>query len=460
MMKRDRFRRNLKFFVPLWILIFFAFPLWTGESKGQPQSPTFSSQDSTDKDALNKEEEKTQPPSGVDFRWKEGVYLGYHYQDLVSLRLGGQLLIDGGYIGADQALQNAYPPLQGWNDLLRSARVILVGTFYQTVEVKVEAEFAQTREFKDAWIASKKKIPVIGYIKAGNMKEPFSLEEMTGDPETTFMERSLPTQAFSPDRNVGFAFNNTVFNERITWAAGGFYNTGSLNNVYSGGDPQDKWSTANGYSLAARVTGLPWYEEGGKRLLHLGVSYNFRARNVNKDGAEEKFSSRPESYLTNEKFADTGKVTADRTNLINGELAWIWGPFSLQGEYFQAFTNAQGTPDFWGWYAYGSFFLTGEHRKYSTADGVFVNINPHRNFDPLNGGWGAWELAARYSYINLDNSSGGIQGGKEDNVTLGLNWYPRTNLRFMFDYIRVNATNSKVDQGRADIYQCRFQFAF
>ena len=415
-------------FTLLWILLFLTFSFWTGDGRTQSKNLTPYAPDSADWDTPNKEELKTQPVGGFNFGWKEGLRVGYRYKDIFRLELGGQLEVDGGYMAANQALQNAYqsnyPPLQGWNDALRSARAKLVGTFYETVEVKVEVEFAQTRELKDAWIASKKKLPVIGYVRAGNMKEPFSLEEMTGDPEITFMERSLPTQAFSPDRNVGLMFSNTVFSERITWAAGGFYNTGDLNNVYKEGDPQDKWSTANGYSLAARVTGLPWYEEGGRNLLHLGISYNFRARNLNKDGAEEKFSSRPESYLTNIKFVDTGNIALNRTSLMSGELAWVWGPFSLQGEYFRAFTNAQGYPDFWGWYAYTSFFLTGENRKYNTTDGVFMNIHPHRNFDPLKGKWGAWELAARYSYINLNNSSGEINGGKEDNVTLGLNWYP------------------------------------
>jgi phosphate-selective porin OprO and OprP len=457
-------RRTLTFFTLLWILLFLTLSLWSGQGRAQPQSSVSPPPDSAGTDASIKKAVNSQPVGGFDFGWKEGLRFGYQYKDIFKLELGGQFEVDGGYIAADQALQNAYqstyPPLQGWNDALRSARAKLVGTFYETVEVKVEVEFAQTRELKDAWIASKKKIPVIGYVRTGNMKEPFSLEEMTGDPEITFMERSLPAQAFSPGRNVGFMLNNTALNERITWAAGGYYNTGELNTVYKGGDPQDKWSTANGYSLAARVTGLPWYEEGGGRLLHLGMSYNFRTRNVNKEGAEEEFSTRPESYLTNIKFVDTGNIAANRTDLINGELAWVWGPFSLQGEYFRAFTNAQGNPDFWGWYVYSSFFLTGEHRKYNTTEGVFMNINPHRNFDPLKGGWGAWELAARYSYINLNNSSGGINGGKEDNVTLGLNWYPRSNLRFMFNYIRVNATNSSVEEGRASIYQARFQVAF
>ena len=245
---------------------------------------------------------------------------------------------------------------------------------------------------------------------------------------------------------------------RVTWAVGGFYNTGDLNNVYGGGDPQDKWSTANGYSLAVRVTGLPWYEGEGKGLLHLGVSYNFRARNVNEDGAEEKFSSRPESYLTKDKFVDTGNIPATRSNLIGGEFAWVTGPFSVQGEYFRAFLNAEGNPDFWGYYVYGSFSLTGEHRSYETADGAFAAIKPKRSLNPLQGGWGAWELAARYSYINLN--SHGVNGGKENNFTAGLNWYLSPNLRLVLNYIRANVTNPNVDNGRANIYQSRFQISF
>jgi phosphate-selective porin OprO and OprP len=225
-------------FVNLIVVFLFVFshaifPLYVFDSNAQTAISSSTVLTTTNRDA--------QLSAGFDFGWKEGLRLGYHYKDILKLELGGQVEVDGRYIAANQALQSAdqsnYPPLQGWNIVLRSARAKLVGTFYETVEVKAEVEFAQTREFKDAWIAWKKRIPVIGYVKAGNMKEPFSLEEMTGDPEITFMERSLPTQAFSPDRYLGFVFSNTAFNERLTWAAGVFYNTGSLNNVYSGGDP-------------------------------------------------------------------------------------------------------------------------------------------------------------------------------------------------------------------------------
>ena len=433
----------------------------------QPSQPSSSTPDTASSDA-QKGGAESKSPSGVEFCWEEGLYLGYRYRDIFNLEFGGRLLVDGGYIGTNQALGNSYPTAQGWNDVLRSARVSLVATFYKTIQAKIEYDFSGEDDvnihpkFQDLWVASKRKIPFLGYITVGNMKEPFSLEELTGKDTTTFMERSLPTKAFSPAYNFGSKLNNTALDERITWAAGIYWNTQGLNNVYSEGDLKDQFNTANGYSLAARITGLPWYEEEGRRLFHLGVSYNFRARNLNENGAEERFSTRPESYLIDERLVDTGNISATRSNLINGELAWVWGPFSLQGEYFHAFTNGQGNPNFWGYYIYGSFFLTGEHRSYNTRNGIFTTIKPKQNFNPLKRGWGAWEIGARVSYLDLNNAN--IKGGKELDFTAGLNWYLNPNIRLMFNYIRAHVedrnTSPSIGNGYANIFQTRLQFAF
>ncbi len=55
----------------------------------------------------------------------------------------------------------------------------------------------------------------------------------------------------------------------------------------------------------------------------------------------------------------------------------------------------------------------------------------------LSWGPGAWELAARYSYIDLNDGTGKnrVQGGKMDGVTVGLNWYWNDNLKFQFDWV-------------------------
>jgi phosphate-selective porin OprO/OprP len=57
-----------------------------------------------------------------------------------------------------------------------------------------------------------------------------------------------------------------------------------------------------------------------------------------------------------------------------------------------------------------------------------------------------------------------ILGGRERNITLGLNWYLNDKVRFMFNYIRARVkdrgTTPAFPEGDADIFQMRFQFEF
>ncbi|MEJ0023880.1 MAG: porin [Alphaproteobacteria bacterium] len=69
------------------------------------------------------------------------------------------------------------------------------------------------------------------------------------------------------------------------------------------------------------------------------------------------------------------------------------------------------------------------------STGGFRGIRPAKVFDPSKGQWGAWEVAARYSNLDLNDHegvsgsavpAGGIRGGEQDITTVGLNWYPTT----------------------------------
>ena len=152
--------------------------------------------------------------------------------------------------------------------------------------------------------------------------------------------------------------------------------------------------------------------------------------------------------------------------MINPEFAIISGPFSLQGEYFHAFVDTEKTIRFFGFYLYGSYFITGEHRRYDTLRSTFVGIEPKHDFRPFQNQWGAWELAARISYLDLNDSP--IAGGEERNFTAGVNWYLRSNARVMINYIRADlrveaarcGQRRSVDDGSADIFQIRFHIFF
>jgi len=261
------------------------------------------------------------------------------------------------------------------------------------------------------------------------------------------------------DTEMKIRFDRPILNERVTLAAGGFWNTGSFSDA---GQAQDRITEANGYNLTARVTGLPWYADDGERLLHLGFSYSYRVRNDADVDGRTQFVTRPESRITDERLVNAALFT-EGGDLINPELAIVLGPFSVQGEYFHVFTDAdrKGDPAFWGFYVQGSYFLTGEHRKYKKPEGVFSRVRPKRNFRPLKGGWGALELGARFSYIDLNDKD--IRGGRERNFTAGLNWYLTRNYRFMFNYIRATVKDRavpQIDNGRAHIFQARFQVAY
>ena len=158
---------------------------------------------------------------------------------------------------------------------------------------------------------------------------------------------------------------------------------------------------------------------------------------------------------------EAGDFFSETTDRVNPELAIVFGPFSVQSEFF--YVLGQATPDvhFWGYYFYGSYLLTGESRPYDRATAIFSRVIPLQAFRPWCGEWGAWELGLRYSYVDLD--SGSIQGGVEKNFTVGLNAYLSANIRLMFNYVRAHVEDLAEpggNHGNLNIFQGRFQIAF
>jgi phosphate-selective porin OprO/OprP len=101
-------------------------------------------------------------------------------------------------------------------------------------------------------------------------------------------------------------------------------------------------------------------------------------------------------------------------------------------------------PSFGGWYLQGSWILTGKTRVWRDNRGGYGAPEPASVF-PENG-FGAWEIALRYSHSDLDHHAGlagmlalpgAIRGGRQNITTLGLNWYPTDALRLMLNYQHV-----------------------
>jgi len=406
--------------------------------------------------------EEGEKRGATDFRvfWKEG--LRFETDDKkFKIRVGGRIQNDWAFFDQDRDLERVFGDENDGTEF-RRARINLQGEIYDSVVFRAEYDFAGNTgdgKFKDVYIGLKN-LPVVGNLRLGHFKEPFGLEQVASTNYPTFLECSLP-DVFTPSYNLGLMAHNYALDGRLTWAVGAFKD---VDNFPSDDDSDED----QGFNFTGRVTGLPWYRDDGRRLLHLGLAYSHR----NPDGAvvggwPQRWRQRPESHLAN-RYVDTGgfqgfrliDARADDVDLFGAETALVYGPFSLQGEYMLAEvdTDFDGNRDFDGYYVQASYFLTGEHRPYQTSAASFGRVKPKDNFSLGKGkGWGALELALRYSSLDLD--SGPIRGGQEDNFTLGANWYLNPNTRIMLNYVMADIDHDLYD-GDLNILQSRFQVDF
>ncbi len=284
-------------------------------------------------------------------------------------------------------------------------------------------------------------LPGVRQVRVGHFREPFSLEGMTSSNFMTFLERS-PVNVLSPARNWGVCGFWWRDDERVLFTAGVFRD-GTPSNGQSMGDG-DNWA------YTARLTSLPVYETDGDdyRLVHLGGAFSQRVP----PAGVLNFSPRTTSNLLSvddnpgSPFLPSVSVPTDCYQLYNLQAAGVLGPFSIQSEWTAASVQQMdaGTIFVHGIYFAGSYFLTGEHRGYNRTRGSFDQVDVLRPLirsrtDPR-GGWGAFELTARFSYLNFNSpnippdSNGSLVGTKLYETTLGLNWYLNSYTRLMFNY--------------------------
>lgn len=403
--------------------------------------------------------ETNRPPAKADheikWSWKNGLSFETGDRRTFKGKLGGRLQLDLASFSESQALESA----PGIGDLpagveFRRVRLALEGEYAASLPAfyKVEMDFAEAEvAFKDVYLGLAD-LPAIGTIRAGHFREPSSLEGQTSSRFLTFLERAAPVEAFWPERNTGVALGNAVLDGRATWSLGAFTST-ELRGGVENGQPLD-----SDYRIVGRLTGLPFYDANGARLLHVGVSGTFAAPEKN----QVRFRARPEAHLA-PRFVDTGVIGADRHYMLNAEAAFVWGPWSLQGEYFYNWVDQPlaGTAEFSGYYVAGSWLLTGEHRNYKTAAAAFDRLSPKRNLSLHSTGFGAWEVAVRYSHLDLNDA--GIRGGDLRDLTGGVNWYLNPNMKLQFNYVYslLDRTIAGVNyDGHAHIFETRWHVDF
>jgi phosphate-selective porin OprO/OprP len=389
--------------------------------------------------------------------WRNGVWIESPNSDF-KFHFGGMLQYDAAFYQAGPQVQFAPGGVGELGDgvNLRRARLRAEGTFYEVIDFVAEYEFANgfatstTATQSNTFLApgptdfylNVKSIPVIGNVRIGNQKEPFSLEHMIGDNYLDFLERSYLFDFAQPSRfNNGFTPGITVWNtqlgQHMTWAVGVFKNDSDLFG-FGLGDGK--------YAVDGRMTFLPLYEDDGNELIHVGGAASHRdpVNNSVQISVHESVRNAPLPLLN--QIVNTGLIPCSSQDLFNAELAGVWGPLRVQAEWTgNRLSNAAlpgnpvlGTAWFQGYYVEAMYFLTGEHRPYNRTTGAFDRVVPLEPYYLANApcGWvhglGAWEVGVRYTYLDVTNA--GIKGGVLNDITVGLNWYLTSNAKLQWNY--------------------------
>ncbi len=269
------------------------------------------------------------------------------------------------------------------------------------------------------------------HIKVGHFKAPVGLNELTSSRFLTFAERAYPMLAFKIGRRTGIEYSK--------WGK----NWNFRGNLFGQTMDTRKNKTVDetGGGIAARITYAPVFANTYR--VHLGLSGAFINPDDNNNAVS--YNSEPETKIGDVEILDTGTIfDVDYTTMAGLEGAVKFKNLSFQSEYiYKGLKRMNGAKDatFGGGYAFVSWIMTGEERPWDETQGEFGQVIPKDN------SFGAWELAARYSYLNLSDTDAGILGGRANNYTLGLNWYANANMKFILDYTIVQNSENATGDG-------------
>ncbi|MEQ1814791.1 MAG: porin [Candidatus Nitrotoga sp.] len=366
---------------------------------------------------------------------------------------------------------------------LKQARIWLEGRFGRYNDFKLMPDFgANSTILADAYV-DLHYFPFAS-LSVGKQKTPISLERLQGDSDGTFLERAYPTY-LSSNRDIGvklhgsfaapgdkYAYASPIdFKNFLTYEVG-IFNGGGDN----GANDADKENEDN-KEVAGRLWSHPFKNRGIAALEGLGVGIAGSWETPKKNAVAVKALK---SALGQNTLVDYTKTKTNlQTNLpfavqANGEhyriypqAYWYYGSYGLLGEYVlssQKLTGDGGKTAIQqsntAWQIQASYVLTGEYN-------TFQGVKPRTSFDPLNGTWGALQIAGRWSELSIDQETFklldpqvSIAGARS--WTVGANWFLNQNMRLMADYEHTHFSGGAASGNRPTekTFATRLQLAF
>ena len=305
------------------------------------------------------------------------------------------------------------------------------------------------------------------YIRAGAYTPSEGLEDQTGSGDLFFLERA---SASDIARNIAGAPSREAISAYVqgdTYLASVSYTGKKTTDGTSTGASVGTFDSQEAVIgraawLAVSQPDVKWLIDG-----HITEILKLSDAAASPGPNTIRFSNGPEVAVDASRTVDTGNIDAHHVREFGFETAGEYSAFFAQGGWFRYEIErriAAPSPNFTGYYAFLTYSLTGEQHPYDPATASFRNIRPAK---PLGtpGGWGAWEILARYSSVDLDYlpfntaATGGIAGGEQDVWALGVNWYPNAAIKFQLNYenLQVNHINAPGNDISANVIGLRSQ---
>ena len=371
------------------------------------------------------------------------------------LKLRGYAQFDGRFWTSDEKR----PQVETF--LLRRVRPIFEGTVYKIFDFRIMPDFGQgTTVLYDAYLEAR--FNPAFRVRAGKFKPPIGLERLQSATDILFVERALPTNLV-PNRDLGVQVSGDLAGGVFNYAVGVFNGTVDLGN----GDAD----TNNGKDVDGRIFFQPFVVGAGP-LKNLGFGVGASQGNqtgtltatalpaYRTPGQQTFFSYRSDGTAA-------GTVIADGTRFRLAPQGYFYsGPFGLLAEYTISRQDVRrdlvsDRLEHKAWQVAASWVIGG-------GEASFRGVNVKKVWDPAAHTYGAFELAARYSELKLDDATFPLFANPASSArsakaaALGLNWYFNRNLKLMFDYetTRFEGGAATGDREDEDIFFSRFQISF
>jgi phosphate-selective porin OprO/OprP len=332
--------------------------------------------------------------------------------------------------------------------LLRRARPILQGTLLRDFDFQFVPDFGGTSpQIFDAWLNYRYN-PAL-QLQAGKFKSPVGLEQLQADADLNFNERALPT-SLVPNRDIGFALHGDLFQGIANYTAGIFNGIGDARNSSNLDFEDNKAAEGRLFFQPFKTTSLDPLKGFG-----FGVSGSYESmQGTNVTGLPSTTGGTLAGYVTDGQqqfFAyNPANTTSNRAVVVADGEHWrlspqayyYYGPFGFLAEYVISDQHvarvgtipARARLENTAWEVTGSWILTGEDASFKGG------VSPRHPFNPKQGGWGAWQLVARYAELKIDDGAFPLYSDPNTSAhsaaswSIGLNWWLNRNVRVLTSF--------------------------